>query len=48
MDAPLFPVKFPRPQTVEVFIIRRPDGSLVTVTREELEKLNPPPAKMQP
>jgi len=38
MDAPTFPVRFPKPQTKEVVLIRLPDGSIVARTREELEQ----------
>lgn len=37
MPGPLFPVVFPKPQPVEVFLLRLPDGSTVARTREELE-----------
>lgn len=38
MDAPTFPVRFPKPQTKEVVLVRLPDGTTVARTREELEQ----------
>lgn len=42
MPEPLFPVRFPKPQPVDVVLVRLPDGTIVARTREELEKANPP------
>ncbi len=37
-----FPIRFPKPQEVEVFLVRLPDGTIVARTREELEQANKP------
>ncbi len=42
MPEPLFPVKFPKPQLVETFLVRLPDGTFKSFTREQLDQANKP------
>lgn len=37
MPEPLFPVRFPKPVEEEVFLLRRPDGTVIAKTRKEIE-----------